>query len=66
MANINIPIQPFPIPDGVLLDLAPGRKQDGFKPSPTYNLGDLDDETLGQMCDQFRESVFDLAQQQRN
>jgi hypothetical protein len=59
--KIELKLRPFPIPDGVVIDRPPGLRQDGFIPAPVLKLGELDEETLEQLCEQFREAVYKKA-----
>jgi len=65
MAKFNIDLIPFTIPDSVLLTLPPGTKQDGFTAGPKIPLGDIQDDILHEMCDDFRTAIFERAQDQR-
>lgn len=59
--KIELKLRPFPIPDGVTIDRPPGLRQDGFIPAPVLKLGELDEETLEQLCEQFKDAVFKKA-----
>lgn len=61
MADLSVKIVPFPVPTGVSIRQAPGRRQDGFRPLPQVNLTDLSPEVLDQLCEEFRASVFEAA-----
>jgi len=66
MTTINLDLNPFPVPNSVSAKLPPGKKQDGFKIAPTIPLGELDDNTLHEMCDEFRTAIFARAYKQRD
>lgn len=59
--TIKIKLKPFTVPNYVLVDLPPGKREDGLQEPPKYRLEDLDPATLGAMCDEFREAVFTKA-----
>lgn len=58
-------VQPFQVPNFVIVVAKPRPKQEGFVEATKYALGDLADETLEMLCDQFRRDVFARAKQQR-
>jgi hypothetical protein len=61
MANFSMPINPFPVPTGVTLQLPTGKKQDGVQPLPTLMLSQLSEETLAELCEDFTKAVFAAA-----
>ena len=65
MITIKTEIQEFIVPDFVYPVAKVGKRQDGFSLLPTIPLGDLDEETLRDLCMQFREDVFEKARKQR-
>jgi hypothetical protein len=58
-------LAPFTVPHFVGVVQKTGRRQDGFVGAPKYALGDLSDETLNDLCLQFRNDVLDRAAEQR-
>lgn len=58
---MKIKLRPFIVPNFVLLETGVGRRQDGFKESPSYPLKDVPAEDLAQLCDEFRAEVFRKA-----
>lgn len=71
MAMLPIPILPFEIPLVVVLQTpSSGRREDGFKPSPTVPISELPREVVVQMCAEFTSRVLtrydqDTRQQSR-
>ena len=62
MSSINMKIRPFQIPNFVSLEQPPGRRQDGMKAAITVPVGDLDPQTLSDLCDEFRAALFAKVQ----
>lgn len=60
--TIQIELQPFQIPEFVYTVPKIGLKQDGIGMVPKFTLGELDVETLGRLCDDFRDRVLKEAQ----
>lgn len=63
MATIPLVLRPFTVPNYVTVEMPPGRREEGLKPSPTFALTQLPPEVLDQLCNQFRMNVFDQAEQ---
>lgn len=61
MATFSLPITPFPIPEGVTLQLPAGKREDGIRPNPVMPLETLSDETLAELCEDFTKAVFAAA-----
>ena len=61
MATLPLKVKPFEVPDDVLLDMPPGRKQDGPIGLPKIYLQDLPDETLEALISEFVEAVMKAA-----
>lgn len=57
----KIKLQPFRVPNFAICEVPAGRRQDGFKEAPKYALSELDDETLEELCRQFKDDVFAKA-----
>ena len=57
----KIKLQPFRVPNFVLVKQEPGKREDGFKEGPKYALSELDEFALSMLCDKFREDVFKKA-----
>lgn len=59
MVNIKLKIKPFSVPSYVSVDTGiVSLKQDGIQPLPSYELKDLDEDTLSDLCYEFRAHVF--------
>lgn len=58
MTSIKIELAPFIAPDYVSIKGRNGLKQDGFRILPQYSLNELDEQTLSDLCDEFRMNVF--------
>jgi len=61
MAQINMEIEPFPVPDKVYLVGKPGLRQDGPLNKREIPLSDLDRTILNELVDEFRSTVFRKA-----
>lgn len=62
MAEMKLKLQPFTVPNFVSAEMPPGRRQDGIKDAPKWELRDLSAETLAELCDEFRRAVFQKAE----
>jgi hypothetical protein len=58
MASIKVELKSLNVPNFVIPVSKPGRKQDGFKPVEGIPIGDMDENTLSVLCDEFRRNVF--------
>lgn len=56
--TLKLSIKPFTVPNFVVVEEPPASRQQGFKPSEGIPLSELDSETLWEMCEHFRTSVF--------
>ncbi len=61
MATLPLKIKPFDVPEYVLLDMPPGRKQDGLQGLPKVRLEDLPDDVLEALITEFAEAVMKAA-----
>lgn len=61
----RIEILPFPVPTGVTVKQKPGSRQDGLKPVPEIPLSEIDQDTLNELCNDFRAAVFAAAGRRR-
>lgn len=59
--KLQVELQPFIIPSYVLEKTRPGKRQDGIQHARSHDIEELDVETLGQLCDEFRAGVFAKA-----
>lgn len=59
--KIELDLQPFGVPNYVTVVTEPGLRQDGLTSPPSYPLAALHPESLAEMCDDFRRSVFEKA-----
>ena len=66
MAHLPLPIKPFPVPETVVLELPPGRRQDGMQALPQIQLKDLPDEVLAELIEEFTQRVMALARPTSN
>lgn len=55
----EIELEPFRTPNYVLTKAKVGRRQDGFENVPKFHISELSDETLNELCDQFRKEIFE-------
>jgi hypothetical protein len=61
MATFSMKLKPFPIPETVIIEMPPGKREDGIKPLPTLPLSALDEETLNTLIQEFAEAVLAAA-----
>lgn len=61
MGSIKVKLKPFRVPNFVIQEVPPGKRQDGYISAPSYPLSLLSAETLSEMCDEFRRGVFEKA-----
>jgi hypothetical protein len=66
--SFKVKLAPFKVPTSVQINkLGSGSRQDGFKSTTgSVSLGELDLESLGLLCEKFKEDVFAEAESQRN
>lgn len=66
MAEIKQKLKTPSVPNYIIIDNgAIGRKQDRFIESPKVSVGDLPDETIEEICKEWREQLFNVARKQR-
>ncbi len=58
---MKIKLQPFRTPNFVLMEMPPGRRQDGLQENKTFPLKDLEPDELSAMCNAFRAECFKKA-----
>lgn len=58
---MKIELVPWQTPNFVTMKVPPRPREEGFQQAPTFPLSEVDAETLAQMCDDFRASVFEKA-----
>lgn len=58
-------LKPFRVPNYVVAEQRPRSRQEGFVEGAKYELGELSEEVLQRLCDQFREDVMKRAEEQR-
>ena len=62
MIKYNIELEPFRTPNYVMVKQEVRLRQEGpCLDSPKYHVRDIDAETLGQLCDEFRKAIFEKA-----
>ena len=66
MSEVKVKLQPFRVPNYVLTAPKVGRRQDGMQELPKFHLSELDEETLNELCDEFRAGVLKKAAQEVN
>ena len=59
--EIKLKLKPFQVPNFVVTEQAPGKREDGWKEFPGFPLSAVDADTLGEMCDEFRAAIFAKA-----
>lgn len=63
--KIELELEPFMIPNYVIVKSTPGQRREGFKENPKYRLSELPDETLIALCSVFQDAVLDKARKER-
>lgn len=61
MATIQTKLKPFSTPNFVSIELPPRPRECGMIELPSIALKDLDEDTLSQLCEEFRQNVFRKA-----
>lgn len=61
MITIKTGLKPFTVPNFVVAVQAARPRQEGFTEAPKYALSEIPSETLSDLCDRFRKSVFEKA-----
>jgi hypothetical protein len=59
--KVTVELRPFPVPEYAVMQMPPGRREDGMKALPKFPLNELGAEVLEQLCIQFRKDVFEAA-----
>jgi hypothetical protein len=59
--KIELKLKPFQVPNYVFSEHPPVLRQEGFQESPKFELRELSEEALSQLCDDFRRKVFEKA-----
>lgn len=60
--KLNVELEPFRTPNYVMVKQEVRQRQEGpCLDAPKYHVKDLDAETLGKLCDEFRASIFEKA-----
>ncbi len=58
MAEIAQKLRPFNTPNYVIVEMPPRPRQEGFVEGPKYHLRDVPEETIVQMCEDFKAEVL--------
>ncbi len=61
MSTMKLTMKPWIVPNYVTLEMPVGQRQDGWKPSPSLPLSEVDPKTLAEMCVAFRAEIFRKA-----
>lgn len=61
MIKLNIELEPFSVPNYVLVKQKAKPRQEGYPETPKYHLSELSPDTLDQLCNEFRDAVFEKA-----
>ena len=59
----KVKLQPMIIPDYVLTEPKVGTRQEGMIGTPKFHLSELSEETLIELCDDFKQRVLEKAKQ---
>lgn len=66
MGELKVKLKPFRVPEYVIQDMPADPRHDGFKEPPKYHLGQLDDDLLLEMCEDFKNNVLEKAREWRH
>ena len=66
MLNTKIKLVPFRVPSYVIIERPVRPRQDGYLEVPRFHISELDDDTLTQLCDEFKSNVFKKARESNN
>lgn len=58
---MTIKLKPFLTPNFAIMEMPPGKREDGFKELPSVPLPEIDATELASMCDAFRAEIFRKA-----
>lgn len=58
MASIDLKLRPFSVPNFVLLEMPPGKCQEGFNEMPSIPIKDVPESVLLQMCEDFKAEIL--------
>lgn len=58
MAQINQKLKPFTTPNFVIAEIPPQPRGSGIKEGPKYHLRDVPEETLIEMCEDFKAEIL--------
>lgn len=61
MPDMKIGLVSWTVPDVVTAQMPTGKREDGFKPAPSWKFEEVDADVLSRMCDDFRSGVFSKA-----
>lgn len=59
--EVNVDLEPFPVPDVVYAESKTGRRQDGMTQPASYRLDELSRTSLILLCDTFVNEVYRRA-----
>lgn len=59
--KVELKLKPFQVPNYVFSEHPPILRQEGFQESPKFALNELSEESLSELCDQFRTDIFRKA-----
>ena len=66
MAKVILNLKTPEVPNFIIIEMPPGKRQDGFKESPKLKVGDLTDLQLEQIASDWGKALFSKARQQRD
>jgi len=58
MSEMKVKLKPFNVPNFVIQQTGPGKRQEGFQSSPSYSMNEVPEEVLIAMCKEFTDSVL--------
>jgi len=65
MAEIKMKLKTPSVPNFIVIETTPGKREDGFKEAPTIRVGDLSNETLEEIAEDWKRALFENAARQR-
>jgi hypothetical protein len=59
--KVELKLKPFQVPNYVISEQPSTLRQEGFQEPPKFELRELSELALSQLCDEFRRKVFEKA-----
>ena len=65
MTDIKLKLKTPSVPNYILFEMPIGQRQDGFQENPKVRVGDLTDEQLEEIAEEWKHALFKKAKEQR-